>query len=96
MEAIPAVLERGKSLYTVYCGACHGVAGDGKGALFTSGKYPIPPRSFVTDEFKARPSGEIYHAITQGFGVMGSHAAQVKPEDRWKIVTYIEKELQGK
>ncbi|MBE0640532.1 MAG: c-type cytochrome [Bacteroidales bacterium] len=90
------VLLQGKELYRVYCSNCHGSLGDGKGELFTSGKYPIPPKSLITDEFKAKPSGETFHVITRGWGVMGSHAAQIKPEDRWKIVTFIEKELQGK
>lgn len=96
LEPLPEVIERGKELYTVFCSNCHGTLGDGKGDLFTSGKYPIPPKSLITEEFKAKPQGETFHVITRGWGVMGSHAAQIKPEDRWKIVTYVEKELQGK
>jgi len=33
--------------------------------------------------------GEIFHTITLGFGSMGAHGAQIRPEDRWKIVLYI-------
>jgi hypothetical protein len=44
----------------------------------------------LTDE-KARKlkDGEIYHTITLGFGSMGAHGAQIRPEDRWMLVLYI-------
>ncbi len=86
---------QGKKLYKIYCYNCHGLKGNGKGFLFTSGKYPYPPRSLVTDLMKSTPRGEIYHVITVGFGVMGAHGAQIKPKDRWKIIEYIKVKLQG-
>lgn len=88
------VAEGGK-LYKIYCYNCHGLKGNGKGFLFTSGKYPFPPRSLVTDIMKATPRGEIFHVITVGFGVMGAHGPQIKQEDRWKIIEYIKVKLQG-
>lgn len=88
-----SVLERGKELFDIYCISCHGEKGDGKGFLFTSGKYPYPPKSLLSDNIRNNPDGEIFHVITAGFGVMGSHAAQVLPDDRWKIITYIRQEL---
>ena len=95
-EPVEDVIARGKQLYGIYCEQCHGVQGDGKGSLFTSGKYAIPPKSIITDQFKALPAGETYHVITMGWGVMGSHAAQIRPDDRWKVVTYVQSVLQGK
>jgi len=39
--------------------------------------------------------GKIYHTITYGYNAMGSHASQISPEDRWKVVMYVH-ELQKK
>lgn len=89
-------LERGKKVYQSFCIHCHGPQGDGKGILYTSGKYPYPPASLVNDKMKNVPDGEIYHVITVGFGIMGAHGSQIRPEDRWKTVLYIRKELQKK
>jgi hypothetical protein len=33
--------------------------------------------------------GKIYHTITYGINLMGSHASQVNPTERWKIVMYV-------
>jgi len=33
--------------------------------------------------------GKIYHTITYGINLMGAHASQINPEDRWKIVMYV-------
>jgi hypothetical protein len=38
--------------------------------------------------------GKMYHSITYGKGVMGSHASQLSPEERWKVIFYVQK-LQG-
>lgn len=37
----------------------------------------------------AVPVGYIYQVITWGYGGMPDHAAQITPEDRWRIVAYI-------
>ena len=87
-------LVRGKEAYRIYCSSCHGEKGDGKGYLVTSGKYIYPVRTLIAGEIVDRPVGEIYHTITTGFGVMGAHGAQIQPEDRWKIIMYINEELQ--
>ena len=88
------LITEGKSQYEIFCIHCHGAGGQGDGILITSGKYPIRPASLVSDEIKQKPAGEIFHVITRGWGVMGAHASLIRPEDRWKIVTYIEEVLQ--
>ena len=88
-------LERGKAMYERICFNCHGPKGDGKGYLFTSGLFPFPPASLVNRKADSIPDGEIFHTITYGYGVMGAHGTIVQPEDRWKIILYIRKELQG-
>ena len=94
LEITPELLEQGKGLNGVYCMHCHGEQGDGKGSLHTSGKYVIPPASLITPQVIEQPSGEIFHVISMGWGVMGAHATLIRPEDRWKIEAFIEQVIQ--
>jgi mono/diheme cytochrome c family protein len=88
------LLNQGKRVYETFCIVCHGEKGDGKGNLYTSGKYPFPPAHLNSDKVKKLLDGEIYHTITVGFGVMGAHGSQIRPEDRWKVILYIRNVLQ--
>ena len=90
------LLEEGEELYNVFCSNCHGKTGDGLGNLYTNGSYVIPPSSLISEEAKAYPHGEIYHVISAGWGVMGAHAPLVRPDDRWKIIAFIEEVLQAR
>jgi len=83
------VLLRGKTVYTTFCTGCHGISGEGDGQLYTSGLYLVKPRSLVTENAVKLRDGEIYHSITLGFGVMGAHGSQIRPDDRWKLVLHI-------
>ncbi|HOX77937.1 MAG TPA: c-type cytochrome [Bacteroidales bacterium] len=87
----PEALAQGKEQYTIFCAMCHGDRGDGKGFLFTSKRFPAQPTSLAGDLVKNKPDGEIYHVITLGTlsGLMGAHASQISPENRWKIVHYV-------
>lgn len=87
-------IARGKQVFAIFCINCHGDKGDGKGYLFTSGKYPFPPKSLLSDKVRKGPIGEIYHVVTVGFGVMPAHGSQVRPEDRWKVAMYVKEVLQ--
>lgn len=90
------MLEEGRELYTVFCAQCHGIEGDGQGWLHTSGKYVIPPTSLLEERIVQQPEGESYHVISAGWGVMGEHASLITPEERWKIVAFIEQIIQEK
>jgi mono/diheme cytochrome c family protein len=35
------------------------------------------------------PVGYYFEVITRGYGAMSSYAAQIKPDDRWRIVAYV-------
>jgi hypothetical protein len=49
---------------------------------------PIPP--LTSDKVKAFKDGRIFHIITDGQGLMGSYASQIRNEsDRWAIVNYV-------
>jgi mono/diheme cytochrome c family protein len=90
------MIHQGHDLYMIFCANCHGEAGDGRGWLHTSGKYVIPPANLLEQRLVNEPSGELYHVISAGWGVMGPHASLITPEQRWKIVAYVENILQDK
>ncbi len=85
----------GKKVFATYCLMCHGEKGDGKGFLYTSGKYIYPPATLISGKMKNKPDGEIFHSITVGYGIMGAHGSQILPDERWEIVLYIREVLQS-
>jgi hypothetical protein len=38
---------------------------------------------------KDLPEGKMYHTLTYGKGLMGSHASQLSQKDRWLVIEYI-------
>lgn len=87
LEATEANLENGKKMYDIYCAVCHGKKGDGQGILTTRDKFAGIPN------YKDRDinEGTIYHVIMHGRNLMGSHASQLTPTERWQVVMYVEK-----
>jgi mono/diheme cytochrome c family protein len=83
----PQVLARGRERFDIFCAPCHGRDGDGDGMIVARG-FPKPP-SLHEDRLRAAPDQHIFDVITNGYGVMYSHAARVPPRDRWAIVAYI-------
>lgn len=90
-ESTPALLEEGKALYAMYCQHCHGAKAGGDGKV--ADKYP-GVANLKGDAYKNITEGHIFHVITYGKGLMGSHGSQVSEEDRWKIAKYV-KNLQS-
>ncbi|CAH8282979.1 cbb3-type cytochrome c oxidase subunit III [Mariniflexile fucanivorans] len=80
-------LERGKALYDIYCGICHGAKGDGQGNLVKREKILGIPS--YDDAGRAINEGSIYHTIYYGKNAMGSYANQLKEEERWQVVSYV-------
>jgi len=85
-------LEEGKALFQIYCMLCHGEQGHGDGPI--AGKIPPPP-SYLSGRVLDFPQGRIFHVVTVGASKMPSYAAQLSPDERWKIVTYVHTSLQG-
>ncbi|MDZ7741542.1 MAG: c-type cytochrome [Bacteroidota bacterium] len=94
-DASEEVLARGKQQYQIFCASCHGEQGKGDGHLYTAKLFTARPTSLVDAFVQDKPDGEIYHVITMGSlsGLMGAHGAQISPDDRWKITTYVKNEL---
>jgi hypothetical protein len=88
-------IARGRQVYENICLNCHGVNADGQGHLFVSGKYLYPPANLMSEKIVNRADGQLYHAITMGYGIMEPHGVIVRPEDRWKVVLYIRKLQSG-
>jgi len=81
------VLSRGRERFNIYCAPCHSRLGDGNGMVPQRG-YKQPP-TYHQDRLRKAPLGYFFDVMTNGFGAMPDYAAQISPEDRWKIVAYI-------
>jgi mono/diheme cytochrome c family protein len=87
-------LAEGKRLFGIYCINCHGEHGMADGSIVAANKFPPPP-SYSTGNssrgglMRDLTDGKIYHTITYGLNLMGSHASQILPDDRWRIVMYV-------
>ena len=90
-------LDRGKNLYNIYCGICHGEQANGLGYLVRDdgGKYPAAPANFLLDEHINATEGRYYHAIMHGRNAMGAYADKLSYEERWQVIHYI-RSLQAK
>ncbi|MEI9920492.1 MAG: cytochrome c [Bacteroidota bacterium] len=84
----------GKFLYETYCKHCHGAKGEADGKV--SDKFPGVANLSAAGPNTGITEGHIFHVITYGAGLMGSHASQVSPEDRWKIARYVKTTIQKK
>jgi len=84
----------GKVLFEHFCSPCHGVTGQGDGLVVAHGFPPPPSYSKGTSSrggaMKDLTDGRIYHTITYGLNAMGSYASQLAPEERWKVVMYVQ------
>lgn len=87
------VEEEGKALYDKYCTHCHGKTGQGDGKVVEWGGFPSPGAYDV--KYKNATEGQIFFTITYGKGMMGSHASQLNKEERWKVVHYVQKLING-
>jgi mono/diheme cytochrome c family protein len=86
-------IAKGKELWTIYCGICHGANCNGNGYLVSdenpNAKYPAQPANLLLDTFVNGNNGRLYHAIMYGKNVMGGYADKLSYEERWDVVHYI-------
>jgi len=94
LERTQKNLEDGEVLFQRYCSPCHGPTGHGDGSIVKLEKFPPPP-SYSTGnssrggKMSDLTDGKIYHTIYYGLNLMGSHASQLTPEERWKVVMHV-------
>jgi mono/diheme cytochrome c family protein len=82
-----ALMARGRVMYDAYCSHCHGVTGAGDGMVVLRG-FTKPPVLYE-ERLRNAPVGHFFDVITNGFGAMPDHAAQIKVVDRWAIAAYL-------
>ncbi|WP_345032868.1 cytochrome c [Ravibacter arvi] len=87
-----AVVAEGQVLFERYCMHCHGASGAGDGKV---GKAYKGVPNYTSDAMKSLSEGHIFHVITYGKARMWPHGSQVNPEERWKIVHYVQKLQKG-
>jgi len=81
------VMYRGRQRFGIFCAICHDATGSGRGMVVRRG-FPQPP-SFHIPRLRQAPAGYIFNVITNGYGAMPDHSAQVPVRDRWAIVAYV-------
>jgi mono/diheme cytochrome c family protein len=82
------LLARGQHHFDIVCAACHGVLGDGHCPVAQKMLLRTPP-SLIGISERARSDGQLFAAITQGYGLMPSFAGTLSIEDRWAVVAYL-------
>jgi cytochrome c2 len=92
LDSAGQVLAEGKHLYTNFCSPCHGAEGKGDGKVGVMYKGVA---NLTGGAIKTATEGHIFHTITYGRNRMWSHKSQINPEERWKIVHYVQKLQKG-
>lgn len=98
MAATPASLKQGRTLFRIYCAACHGLSGKGDapagqklGAIDLTSDYAQKDLS----------EGWIWGTITFGSAIMpaygkpaeGGGSNDLSVEERWHVVNYVKNQL---
>lgn len=100
IDVSDALIARGQERFNIYCSACHGYAGDGKGMVGQRWAAPVP--SFHDPKYRDpnEPDGKnrdgfLFHTALNG--VVGPDGVQKMPpykhalseRDAWAVVAYI-------
>lgn len=88
IETTEESLETGMKLYNIYCISCHGETGDGQGKLVQNEKILGVP-SYGASRLPNITEGSIFHVMTYGKNMMGSHASQLTWDERWKVSQHV-------
>ena len=93
LAGMPALIERGKARYGIYCTPCHDNTGGGEGLVkrraVAGGATAFAPPTFHQDRIRHMPDGQLFATISNGKNNMPPYAAQIQVEDRWAIVSYV-------
>ncbi len=86
-------VEAGRKLFQIYCVVCHGPAGKGDGLV--GAKLVLQPYDLTAEQTRDRTDGFIWGYMTLGGAVMPTYANDLSPKERWHVVNYVRKVLQG-
>lgn len=89
-----AMIKRGQNRFNIYCAACHGYDGQGKGTVAqrvaASGQTWSPANLVAAGGTAVQmPNGQLFNTISNGFNTMMGYANQIPHVDRWAIVLYV-------
>ncbi len=83
-----ALLDEGRRRFETFCAPCHGL--DGRADTPVARRMTVrPPPSLVAGRVREVSDGEIFRAISEGYGLMPSYAYQLPPMARWPVVGYV-------
>jgi mono/diheme cytochrome c family protein len=87
--AQPAVINRGKAVYLIYCAQCHGHNHDGKGTVGQS--FAPLPTDLRSAKVQDSPAGVLFRNVSYGVpdGRQPPLHATIAVKDRWKVVAYV-------
>ena len=86
----PIDIAAGRAIYQKSCASCHGPRALGDGAAAASLK-PKPPAIGSTEEMRDRSPALLFRIMSVGIAgtPMAGFAAQLKPDERWNVVSYL-------
>ena len=88
-----AFIERGHERYEIYCSACHGSSGDGKGVVAmradSLGATTMIPPTFHDSRLRRIPDGQLFSTVSNGIRNMPAYRQSIPQDDRWAIVAYV-------
>jgi mono/diheme cytochrome c family protein len=104
VETIPMPVDRdmvtlGREKFDIYCSACHGYMGDGKGLVGERWAYPLP--NFHDEKYKDRSQqtgkdGYMFETLRNGLvepntgaRLMPAYDRAIDPYEAWAVVSYI-------
>jgi len=88
VKATEWTLAQGKELFGIFCTPCHGETGAGDGPVAKK-LVPTPVGLRSGSRAGALSDGELFLVLTSGTGGMPAFRADLSPEERWKIVSYL-------
>lgn len=85
----PAVIDRGKAVYLIYCAQCHGPKHDGNGTVGQS--FAPLPTDLRSAKVQGSPAGELFKSVSYGVpdGRQPPLHATITVEDRWRVISYV-------
>ncbi len=88
-----ALLMLGMEKYNIYCVACHGYEGDGKGMVAPYWSAGVVP-SYHDDKYRDRTQetgkdGYMFHVIRNGIRNMPGYKHSINEREAWAIVAYL-------
>jgi len=87
-KVTPQLLEKGKTVYTTNCVACHGDKGDGQGVAAAA--LNPKPRDFAGPYKNGNKPEQVFKTIAEGIPNTGMVAwTHLSEEDRWAVTHYV-------